>query len=1024
MLSHSRLWFCLTLASCVSPASAADFIHDIQPILASHCYDCHGAEKQKGKLRLDQRDSALRTGKDSILTPGHPEKSELYRRITLPAGDDEIMPNRGEPLTKAETELVSQWIKDGAVWPSNSATLKHWAYVSPSRPPLPAVENSSFRKNPIDRFIAARLEKERLRPSPREDASSLLRRVYLDLIGLPPAPEQVAAFLADKSPDAYEKVVDALLQSPQFGVRWARPWLDLARYADSSGYQRDNLWSLWPYRDWVIDAINRNIPFDQFTIEQIAGDLLPSATVAQKIATGFNRCTSINVEAGSDQEESRVNQIIDRVNTVGTVWLGSTIQCAQCHNHKYDPFTQKDYYQFFAFFNGTPKETDFASAHATATLEFTGPYLRLPDKAVEEKRAAIKTEIERLDSEDHILRKNLASQERGWETQTLAALPHLPRSQALEISDFQTESESFHKALADHSVLLRNNDNAAAPARDTYTITAHSSLAGITGFKLEALRDPSLPGGGPGRGSAKRANFILTDFKVCALEAGQTSAVPVKFVGARASFEPKNFEIRKALDDDPKSGWGIQPRFSEDHWAVFETDHPLGSTNGATFTFVLKQDYGGGRMIGRVRLSAVIGNAHEKDFPAGIAEILALPRVKRAQVQQDDLAEFYFDTLPEIQKLKSRKRKLAEELKNTKPPETLVMEEMSSPRPTSIFIRGNFQTKGDPVQPDVPAALPALDGPRNRLGLARWLVSTNNPLVARVTVNRWWAEIFGRGIVGTPGDFGVKGDSPTHPQLLDWLAREFMDSGWSRKHILRLIVTSATYRQSPALTPELRERDDQNNLYARGPRFRMDAEMIRDNALAISGLLSLNMGGPPVHPYQPADIWGSKVGGTQVTYEISPGEDRHRRGIYTVWKRTSPYPSFITFDAANRITCVVNRPHSNTPLQALTLLDDPVYVESAQWLAARVLRENAGASVENKIRRAFELCLARPPRETELRALLNLYQKQIEAASIDPEAKRLLPEAFRAGGVDPAEFSAWYSVASALLNLDETITKG
>ncbi|HVV02230.1 MAG TPA: DUF1549 domain-containing protein, partial [Verrucomicrobiae bacterium] len=688
MAKNARPWLSLALASSVSLASGADFIHDIQPIFASHCYDCHGAEKQKGKLRLDKRDSALRAGEDAVIIPGHPEKSELYRRVTLPPGDDDIMPNRGEPLTKAEAELVRQWISAGAVWPTNVAPLKHWAYVAPVRPGIPSVKNTAFCKNPIDDFILARLEKEKLRPSPPEEPASLLRRLYLDLIGLPPSPEQVAAFLADKSPDAYEKVVDSLLQSRQFGVRWARPWLDLARYADSSGYQRDNLWSLWPYRDWVIDAINRDLPFDEFTIEQIAGDLLPHATPAQRIATGFNRCTSINVEAGSDQEESRVNQIIDRVNTVGTVWLGTTIQCAQCHNHKYDPFTQKDYYQLFAFFNSTPKETEFATAHATATLEFTGPYMDLPDKSVEAKRATLQARMKKLDSEDTALRKTLAAKQQDWEAETRARLPGLPKSHVLEASDFQTESDSFHKILADKSILLRNNDNAAAPGRDTYTITVHTKVAGITGFKLEALRDPSLPGGGPGRGSAKRSNFILTDFKVTEMEAGQTSAIPVEFVNARASFEPKKFEAKKALDDDPRSGWAIQPRFSEDHWAVFETAHPIGSTNGVTLTFVLKQDYGGGRMIGRVRLSALTGNADEKDFPAEIADLLALPAPRRSQVQEDKVRDFYLAAQPETLKLKSRKRKLAAELKKTKPPQTLVMEEMSAPRPTSIFIRG------------------------------------------------------------------------------------------------------------------------------------------------------------------------------------------------------------------------------------------------------------------------------------------------------------------------------------------------
>jgi hypothetical protein len=1015
----------LLFAGLASAVAGVDYAKDVQPIFARHCYECHGAEKQKGKLRLDERLSALRKGDDAVIVPGKPDQSELYRRILLPKGDEDVMPNRGELLSRTETDLVRDWIAQGAVWPEGALPIKHWAYICPVKSPLPKLKNPAAAKNGIDNFVLARLEKEKLVPSPEADRYQLLRRVYLDLIGLPPSPEETAAFLADKSPDAYEKVVDALLKSPQYGLRWARPWLDLARYADSSGYQRDNLWQIWPYRDWVVDALNRDMPFDEFTIEQIAGDLLPNPTLAQKIATGFNRCSAINVEAGSDQEESRVNQILDRVNTLGTVWLGSTIECTQCHNHKYDPFTQKDYYQLFAFFNNTPKETKFAKAGNTAALEFSGPYLSVPDPAVEARRAAIQQSITEVEKSETAAREKLLTGEQAWEKQTLASLPTLPRAHVLEISDFETESDSFHQILNDQSVLIRNNENAAAPAKDTYTVTVHTKLAGITAFKVEALSDPSLPGGGPGRGDEKRPNFILTELKVTAKPEGNGPAKPVKLRRSRVSFEQKNFTADKALDGNPKTGWGISPHFSQDHFAVFETGAPLQEGEAATLVFVLKQDFGGGRMIGRLRLSALTGAEGTNDLPEEVVTVLTLLVSERSAAQTEKLHEFFLSSQPEINALKSRKLKLSDDLKKVMPSQTLVMQEMESKRASTIFVRGNFLTKGEAVTPGVPAVLPPLtEEPRNRLALARWLVSTNNPLVARVTVNRWWTEFFGHGLVTTPEDFGVKGDPPTHPELLDWLACEFMESGWSMKHMHRLMVTSATYCQSSAIRPDLRERDDQNKLYARGPRVRMDAEMIRDNALAISGLLSLKMGGPPVHPYQPPGIWGNKVGGAPVTYEISEGEDRYRRGIYTVWKRTSPYPAFITFDAPSRITCIARRPRSNTPLQALTLLNDPVYVEAAKSLAARVLKEMPSANVEDRIKHAFQLCLVRPPAAAELKTLVQLYQDQLEASRKEPDAKKLLPESAGSEKLDSAEFAAWYSVVSALLNLDETITKG
>ena len=678
----------------------------------------------------------------------------------------------------------------GRAWPGE--TPMHWAYVKPVRPALPAVKDTTWPKKPIDLFVLSRLEKEGLMPSPMPDRPRLLRRVYLDLIGLPPTIAQVEAFVNDRRADAYERVVDELLASPQYGERWARHWLDLARYADSNGFQRDGFRTVWPYRDWVVDAFNRDMPFDQFTIEQIAGDLLPGATLSQRIATGFNRCTTANVEGGTDPEENRVQTVFDRVNTTATVWLGTTMACAQCHNHKYDPFSQKEYYRLFAYFNSTAMET---TAKGKGAREFIGPSLALP----------------------------------------LEPMPAVRRQQ----------------------------------------------------------------------------------------------------------LQGRRLLLAKEL--------------------VERTKKP-------------KQDAG----------------------------------------QQAELKSLR-------QKLADVDRQLADV-----EPATLVMIELPEPRPTHVLRRGNFLDKGKLVRPGTPEVLHPLaeDAPANRLALARWLVDGNNPLVGRVTVNRWWAEFFGHGLVATPEDFGSQCEPPTHPQLLDWLAVEFREHGWSMKHIHRLIVTSATYQQSSRLTPSLLQRDPDNELYARGPRLRLDAETIRDNALAVSGLLSRKMGGPPVLPPQPPGIW-NVTGVVDNTYRTSQGEDRYRRGLYTLWRRSSPYASFVAFDAPDRASCVVKRPRTNTALQALTLLNDPVYVEAAVALARRIATDFAEMTVTERVAYGFRLCLARKPGGREIDLLKGVYERALAKYQADPAAAgTVLQNLAGAGSMDAAEVAAWFQVASVLLNLDEMITKG
>ena len=681
---------------------------------------------------------------------------------------------------------------------------EHWAYVAPTRGALPSVADKDWPRGAIDRFVLARLESEGLQPSGPASRARLIRRLYLDLIGLPPSVEEVDAFLADDSAVAYDRVVDRLLASPRYGEHWARLWLDLARHADSNGFQADQYREVWLYRDWVIRALNRDMPFDQFTIEQLAGDLFPDATLDQKIATGFHRNTTCNVEGGVVAEHNRLNQVIDRVNTTATVWLGTTFECAQCHEHKNDPFTQYEYYQLFAFFNNSPMETKPRDA---TTSSFFGPKLWLP--------VPLKRETE-------------------WQ-----------------------RVRKLHEETAKEFVALKEE-----------------------------------------------------------------------------------------IDKEPANN------------------------------------------------------------------VESIPKKER------------------LEQLQKKRDKLAGELEHIEPTSALVMVEMEEKRQTRVFTRGNFLTPGEEVKPRTPPVLHPFSSelPPNRLGLARWLVDRRNPLVARVTVNRWWAVLFGRGLVATAEDFGTQGEPPTHKGLLDHLAVEFMECGWSMKHMHRLIVTSATYRQSSRIPPERLEHGPRNELLSYGPRFRLAAESVRDNALAISGLLSTKIGGPPVYPPQPDGVW-RHLGRNQPKYILSEGEDRFRRGVYVIWRRSAPYVSFVNFDAPMRTSCVVDRPRTNTPLQALTLLNDPAYVEMAWGLARRILRDRPGGDMRERVSYGFRLCLARAPNPEEKAHLIEVHEQELVRFRESPETAHALlgEQAFPSGlpeDIDASELASWFFVANILLNLDETITRG
>lgn len=839
----------VVLAWSAGPLSAAepvDYLRDIKPILSMHCYSCHGAAKQRSGLRLDTAVSAVKGGNAGpAVVPGKSAESRLVKAV-LGLDDVKVMPPKEPRLSTSQIELLKRWIDEGAKAPvvevadkQSVDSKKHWAFQAPVRPPLPAVRQNAWPKNDIDRFILARLEKEGIRPAAEADRITLIRRVTLDLLGLPPAPADVEAALRDPSPDWYEKVVDRLLRSPHYGERMARHWLDAARYADSSGFTIDGPRSIWKYRDWVIDAFNRDMPFDQFAVEQLAGDLLPEASMAQKIATGFHRNTLRNEEGGIDLEQFRVESVVDRVNTTGTVFLGLTVGCCQCHDHKFDPISQREYYQLFAFFNNADE-----------------PTLELPTPEQARQRADVRSRLAGLEKQRKSIDFTSPQGEDAWEKSlTLGERAKLP---------------------ADVRAVLEVPENGRTTKQKQVLNNAYR--------KADMLKH------------AAGALGQLTPF----LPAAQ--AVTVQF---RLSVDKRISDLKK------------------------------------------------------------------KD--------------------------------PEIVT-------------------SLVMQERSTPRVTNVHIQGDFTRQGAVVTPGVPAVLPGLsDKTRfNRLDLARWIVDPRNPLTARVVVNRYWQHFFGIGLVETENDFGTQGTPPSHPELLDWLATEFIARKWSVKAMHRLVVTSATYRQASTARPELASLDQRNRLLARQNRLRLEAEIVRDVALATSGLLSEQVGGPSVFPPQPDGVYRF----TQVNKDWKPqsGPNRYRRGMYTYFWRSAPHPGLAVFDAPDSNSTCTRRNRSNTPLQALTLLNDQAFLEFAQGLAQRLL---AGAHLSDaeRLRLAFRLCLARTPREAEEHRLADLLAQQRSGFAQAPKDAASLAPPGTAKEADVTELAAWTVVSRVLLNLDEFITR-
>ncbi|MCY3777020.1 MAG: PSD1 and planctomycete cytochrome C domain-containing protein, partial [Candidatus Aminicenantes bacterium] len=785
-----------------------DFARDIRPIFEANCNQCHGADQSMNGLRLDTREAALKGGQSGpAILPGDGASSLLYRKIV---GD---APGSPMPLTgtlpRDQVEMIRTWLDQGAPWTeaidgTGAGVKKHWAYVKPVRPSLPKVNDVSWVRNMIDRFVLERLEREGLEPSPEASRETLIRRVTLDLIGLPPTPEEVDAFVEDELPLAYERLVDRLLASPRYGERWARPWLDLARYADTNGYIHDRRRNMWLYRDWVIKAISSDMPFDQFTIEQIAGDLLTDATPEQKIATGFHRNTMINTEGGTDPEEYRVAAILDRVETTGTVWLGSTIACAQCHDHKYDPITQEEYFRMYAFFNNTMEEnnpkTKVRPQNASITLPPAG-YLSSHRSDIEGEIVELKAALKRSTPE-------LEAARTQWETQT-----------ATEMVSWNDLDPVTYFSLGGAELTLQGDGSLLAsgpkPGRETYVVVTETQVEGITAIRLETLTDPSLPHGGSSRSSD--GEFILTEFEVVVEPlAAAGSSSPVAFSGAAAEIDPVTMGIRRALDGDPTTGWsnsGTSQKNRVERQAIFLPESPLGFTGGTRFTIRLRHEgEKPGKTIGRFRFSVTRNQdpARNVKLPTRAERILAVPAGQRTEGQRRILNDYYRGFAPLLTPKRQRLSELLVFWKQLTSPNSLVMKELEKPRTTHLFVKGSFLDPGKEVHPGVPSvlhALPESDTRPNRLTLARWLVSPENPLVGRVTMNRLWADHFGRPLVTTPENLGTQGERPTHPELLDWLATEFVDQNWSMKAMHRLMVTSAAYRQDSRMGEALRQKD-------------------------------------------------------------------------------------------------------------------------------------------------------------------------------------------------------------------------
>jgi len=1123
-----------------------DYARDVRPILSSICLNCHGADKESRKagLRLDTREGATEDLNGShAIVPGNLKDSELYKRI-ISKDPEEIMPppKANHTLSLYEIAVLKKWIEQGAVYSD------HWAWSKPVKAPTPPLKNPAWVKNAIDQFVLARLEQENLAPNAPADKPALLRRVSLDLTGLPPTPQETDAFVADTGPDAYDKAVDRLLASPRFGERWARMWMDLSRYADSAGYGSDPLrLNIWPYRDWVIDAYNRNLPYDQFIVHQLAGDLLPNPTNDQLVATAFHRNTMTNTEGGTDDEEFRVAAVKDRNATTLQVFMGLTMGCAQCHSHKFDPISQKEYYQGYAFFNQT-EDSDRGD-------EF--PTMPLPTNEQKVETERLKGEIAKIKALLEGPNPEFDAAQAAWEEHARKPVEWT----ALKPASALSAGGTTLAIQPDGAILASGN----SPDKDTYTIQAKHAGGPITAIRVELLNDDSLPHKGPGRnpgdGSAILSSFSVapmlaepkpvaarfvrveiqaksvylhlaevevfskgtnvalkgkatqssTDFegppnlgndgntngdyagksvfhtkqednpwwevdlgatmdadevviwnrtdgdthsrlrswRVVVLDekrkevfsqkmadpAGKTmrfnlkNIKPVKLQNATATTGGGENGIEKAIDGDAgKSGWKVVGKSGS--VAQFEVAN-LKDLEGVK-ELIIKLDQNGGKdqTFGKFRVSVTSAPLPQRVLAKELASILALDVAKRDDAQKSKLRDYFRAWSPLANKPREEMAALNGKIGAIKPVAVPILRELAAgkQRKTRILEKGNFLMPKEEVPgPAVLARFHPMpkDAPLNRLGLAQWIVDKQNPLTARVAVNRTWAQLFGLGLVETEEDFGTQGQLPSHPELIDWLAVEFMDKNWDFKALLKFMVTSATYQQSSKLSADRLEKDPRGKLLSRFPRRRLDAEMVRDQALQMAGLLSPKIGGPSVYPPQPDGLWRAAFNGER-SYATSKGEDKYRRGLYTIWRRTIPYPSMNTFDAPSRETCTIRRISTNTPLQAFVTMNDPVYVEASQALARRLVKEG-GATPEDRARYGLKLAQGRAPTDAQIQSLVKLFNEELANYKKDAEAaKRMATEPLGPvpEGMDAAELAAWTVVANVLINLDAILMKG
>jgi mono/diheme cytochrome c family protein len=991
--------------------SRLSYNRDVRPILAGSCFVCHGPDgnRREASLRLDREDAAKATLPSGAVAVagGAPERSALLARVLDP-DESRRMPlaKSGRPrLTDGQVKVLRRWIEEGARWEP------HWAYVPPAREGPPATKDASWARGPVDGFVLAGIEAASRRPTPEASRPELLRRLSFDLTGLPPTPEEAAAFAADRRRDAYERQVDRLLASPGYGERMAAFWLDLVRYADSVGYHSDNARPMWRYRDWVVSAFNRNLPFDRFTAEQLAGDLLPGATLDQRIASGYNRLLQTTEEGGAQPKEYRAIYLADRARNASSVWLGATMGCAQCHDHKFDPFLARDFYAFEAFF-------------ADVAEEPVGR--RKPDPLAD---PAQQREIDTLDAKIRRLRAALDGKAptAAWEKEVAArrVVPFTTLEPVLATSRNGTRTMIQGNDFS----IIASTSHGPKPAADTYTVRFKTELVSLTALRLEAVTFEELPGGGPGRDPS--GGFVVSEMEV--LDATGRK-LPLRNASA-STADGAGFRAAGAIDGRAdEGGWALRAADGESHRLVVELARPVGTGGETTLTLVLHQNAGSLRTLGRFRLAGTTAPLPVRTEPGPepgheVVAAAAAEPLARTKEQEEALAAFYRRAAADLAEDRARLREaeLEQQAFLDAVPSAFVTT-AREPEPVRVLPRGNWlDDSGEVVAPGVPAFLPPLDsGGRRatRLDLARWITSPENPLAARVLANRLWKLFFGHGLSRTVEDLGAQGEWPTHPELLDWLAVELVESGWDVKRIVRTLVTSSAYRQGSAALPSLLAVDPDNRLYARQSRYRLDAEMVRDNALAVSGLLSAKRGGPSVHPYQPPGYW-AYLNFPPREWDDSPGEDQYRRALYTWWQRTFPHPSLTAFDAPSREECTGERTRSNVPQQALALLNDPTYVEAARVFAERILREG-GPTVASRLRFAYGRALQRAPSAAEERVLAALLEKaRAELGKDSGRASRIAAagQAPVPSELPAVDLAAWTQVARAILNLPELVTR-